>query len=114
MFPYDPALLAAVRTPPQSVADVLRIMQTIEATCIDGDGLKWFNWLYLQVTQAVETRIAAGDSPIPHGSRTSTFNSRVCTSGLLHRRFRINPVPAAGRHCSPAGTAFLSPVSSSP
>lgn len=35
-------------------------MQTIEATCIDGDGLKWFNWLYLQVTQAVETRIAAG------------------------------------------------------
>jgi len=60
MFPYDAALLAAVRTPPQSVADVLRIMQAIEATCADGDGLKWFNWLYLQVTQAVEARINSG------------------------------------------------------
>jgi hypothetical protein len=57
MFPYDPMLLAAVRTPPQSVADVMQTMQVIGATCIDGDGLKWFNWLYLQVTQAVETRI---------------------------------------------------------
>jgi hypothetical protein len=53
MFPYDPALLAAVQTPPQSVPDVVQIMQAIEATCVDGDGLKWFNWLYLQVTHAV-------------------------------------------------------------
>jgi hypothetical protein len=57
MFPYDPMLLAAVRTPPESVADVMRTMQSIDAACIDGDGLKWFNWLYLQVTQAAETRI---------------------------------------------------------
>jgi hypothetical protein len=27
---------------------------------MDGDGLKWFNWLYLQVTQAVEARVASG------------------------------------------------------
>ena len=60
MFPYDSTILAAVSAPVQSVADVLQTMQTIEATCIDGDGLKWFNWLYLQVTQAVEARIAAG------------------------------------------------------
>jgi hypothetical protein len=60
MFPYDPELLAAVRTPPQSVAEVLRTMQVIEATCVDGDGLRWFNWLYSQVTQAVETRIDSG------------------------------------------------------
>jgi Family of unknown function (DUF5995) len=60
MFPYDPQILAAVRTPPQSIADVLRIMQTIEETCSDLDGLKWFNWLYLQVTQAVETRVSTG------------------------------------------------------
>src|SRR5580693_3729348 len=59
MFPYDPALLAAVQTPPQSVPDVVQIMRTIEATCVDGDGLKWFNWLYLQVTEAVEARIVA-------------------------------------------------------
>jgi hypothetical protein len=65
MFPYDPVLTAAVRTFPQSIADVLQTMQTIEATCIDGDGLKWFNWLYLQVTQAVETRVASGGLNAP-------------------------------------------------
>jgi Family of unknown function (DUF5995) len=60
MFPYDSTLLAAVKSPPQSVADVIQIMQTIEDTCIDGDGLKWFNWLYSAVTTAVEARIASG------------------------------------------------------
>jgi hypothetical protein len=60
MFPYDPALTAAVRTPPHTIADVQQTMQTIDAICVDGDGLKWFNWLYLQVTEAVESRIASG------------------------------------------------------
>jgi hypothetical protein len=54
MFPYDPALAAAAATQPQSIADVLQIMNVIETTCADGDGLKWFNWLYLQVTGTVE------------------------------------------------------------
>ncbi len=35
-------------------------MQTIQTTCVDGDGLKWFNWLYLQVTQAVGTQVVSG------------------------------------------------------
>lgn len=60
MFPYDPKLLAAVTDAPQSIADVLRILRSIEDICIDGDGLKWFNWLYLQVTQAVADRVVAG------------------------------------------------------
>jgi hypothetical protein len=59
MFAYDLELLDAVKTAPQTVADVLRLMHRIDTICIDGDGLKWFNWLYLQVTQAVETRIAS-------------------------------------------------------
>ncbi len=59
MFPYDPTLLAAVRTPVQSIPDVLQTMLTIEETCIDGDGLKWFNQLYLEVTKAVESRVAS-------------------------------------------------------
>jgi Family of unknown function (DUF5995) len=59
-FPYDPALITAVQTTPRTVADVLETMQTVDAICVDGDGLKWFNWLYLQVTKAVEVRIAAG------------------------------------------------------
>lgn len=60
MFPYDAALLATVQTAPQSISDVLRSLRTIDTTCIDGDGLKWFNWLYLQVTQAVEERVISG------------------------------------------------------
>jgi hypothetical protein len=59
MFPYDPALLAAVQATPQSINDVLQILHTIDSTCVDADGLKWFNWLYLQVTEAVQTRVAA-------------------------------------------------------
>ena len=60
MFPYDPMLIAAVNTPPQTVADVMQTMTTIDGACVDGDGLKWFNDLYLRVTQAVARRIAAG------------------------------------------------------
>jgi hypothetical protein len=57
MFPYDATLLAAVAAAPQSIADVVSIMESIEAACADTDGLKWFNWLYLQVTLAVEARV---------------------------------------------------------
>ncbi|MGA8043820.1 MAG: DUF5995 family protein [Terracidiphilus sp.] len=60
MFPYDPTLLAAVDASPQSIPDVVQILQAIEATCADGDGLKWFNGLYLQVTQAVQARVNTG------------------------------------------------------
>jgi hypothetical protein len=60
MFPYDPALALAVQATPQSIPGVLQTMKTIDATCGDGDGLKWFNWLYLQVTTAVEARINGG------------------------------------------------------
>jgi hypothetical protein len=59
MFSYDPILAAAVQTTPQSIADVVRILEAIEAACADGDGLKWFNGLYLNVTQAVEARVNA-------------------------------------------------------
>jgi hypothetical protein len=65
MFPYDAAILATVQTVPQSIPDVLATMQTIETTCVDGDGLKWFNWLYLQVTEAVETRVSSGEFSDP-------------------------------------------------
>ncbi|HEX4133865.1 MAG TPA: DUF5995 family protein [Bryobacteraceae bacterium] len=60
MFPYDPQLAAAVRNTPQTIPEVLRVMQAIDAMCANADGLKWFNWLYLEVTQAVENRVSAG------------------------------------------------------
>jgi hypothetical protein len=49
-----------LQAPPQSIADVLATMQSIEALTTDGDGLKWFNWLYFQVTQTVEARVSTG------------------------------------------------------
>jgi hypothetical protein len=45
MFPYDNTLAEAVKTAPDSIADVLTTMQDIDALCVPGDGLKWFNWL---------------------------------------------------------------------
>src|SRR5512133_779262 len=60
MFPYDGALVAAIQSKPRSIADVLAAMDTMEASLQDDDGLKWFHWLYLQVTQAVETRVVSG------------------------------------------------------
>lgn len=60
MFPYDEALLAAVEPPVRTIPDVLATMRAIDSILPDGDGLKWFNWLYLQVTQAVEARVSSG------------------------------------------------------
>lgn len=62
MFAYDAQIAAAVRTPAQTIADVLKMMRTIDGVCAaDADGLKWFNWLYLNVTEAVKARIDAVD-----------------------------------------------------
>jgi hypothetical protein len=60
VFLYDSTILAAVRVKPQNIADVFKIMQSIDATCADADGLKWFNWLYMTVTQAIENKVAGG------------------------------------------------------
>lgn len=60
MFPYDPAILAALQSPPQAISDVVQVLQTIDAACVDKDGLKWFNQLYLAVTEAVENRVNGG------------------------------------------------------
>jgi hypothetical protein len=57
MFPYDATLVAAVAEAPQSIPDVVQILEKIGAICADDDGLKWFNWLYLQVTLAVQTQV---------------------------------------------------------
>jgi hypothetical protein len=60
IFPYDGTILAAVQAEPQNIAGVFKIMQTIDATCVDADGLKWFNWLYMTVTEAIENKVAGG------------------------------------------------------
>ena len=65
MFTYDAQIAAAVRNPAQSIPDVLNTMRTIDRLCPAADGLKWFNWLYLHVTEAVKARIDAGDFSDP-------------------------------------------------
>jgi len=60
VFPYDPAILTAVQKTPQDIAGVFEIMQAIDAACDAADGLKWFNWLYMTVTQAIENKVAGG------------------------------------------------------
>ena len=60
MFPYDATLLAIAQSEPQNIDAVVQALQAIEVACADYDGLKWFNWLYLQVTQAVQQRVAGG------------------------------------------------------
>ena len=57
MFDYDPQLAAATAKSPQSVAEVLQTLQAIDAICVDGDGLKWFNQLYREVTQSVASQV---------------------------------------------------------
>jgi len=60
MFPYDAKLITTAQTLPVSISEVIGRLQEIDALCIDGDGLKWFNRLYLEVTQAVQDRVAGG------------------------------------------------------
>jgi hypothetical protein len=51
----DDALYAIVNgAAPASIADVIAVMQRIYQTLADSDGLKWFNRLYMMVTQEVD------------------------------------------------------------
>jgi hypothetical protein len=45
---------ALAPTPASSIADVIAVMQAIDAVVPAGDGLKWFNSLYLSVTLAIQ------------------------------------------------------------
>src|SRR5436190_11429744 len=60
MSPYDTNLLALARANPETIAEVVDALRAIDDLLPATDGLKWFNWLYLQVTEAVQIRIAAG------------------------------------------------------
>ncbi len=57
MFPYDTQIAVAVASAPHSVDDVIGTLVAIDSICAASDGLKWFNWLYLQVTRAVQQRV---------------------------------------------------------
>jgi len=46
--------------PANSIADVINTLTTIDAALPDTDGLKWFNHLYLRVTQSVDGAVGRG------------------------------------------------------
>ena len=57
----DKALYAIVNgAAPSTIEDVLAVMQQIDQTLDDSDGLKWFNRLYMMVTQEVDLHPPAG------------------------------------------------------
>jgi hypothetical protein len=53
----DGQLLGIVTTPVDSVPEVIALLEAIDETLAEADGLKWFNWLYLNVTRAVNASL---------------------------------------------------------
>lgn len=57
-----PTLATAVApTPVSTIDDAVAVMQAIDQALPQPDGLKWFNFLYLAVTEAVRDAIASGN-----------------------------------------------------
>jgi len=67
MSPADQQLYELVSSsPPETIADAIARMQAIDALLPANDGLKWFNRLYLMVTQQVDLHPPGGawQSPV--------------------------------------------------
>lgn len=61
LLPLDPELSQIVCAPaPANIEDVISKMQEIDTLLPDNDGLKWFNRLYLMVTQGVDQHPPSG------------------------------------------------------
>jgi len=72
LSPTDNTLLGIVESPPpRSIADVLATMSRIDAVLPGHDGIKWFNLLYLNVTQHVQGQ------PPPGGWRSAAWLNRL-------------------------------------
>ena len=70
--PIDAQLLQIVnRSSPASIADVIGVMQTIDGLLPSNDGLKWFNKLYLMVTQEIDSQTP------PDGWEDATWLTRL-------------------------------------
>ena len=55
----DAQLLAIATNPVHSISEVIASLESIDSVLADADGLKWFNWLYLTVTRAVDQSVGA-------------------------------------------------------
>jgi len=79
---------------PTSIADVLVLMQRINSLLPTGDGLKWFNLLYMMVTQKVDS------SPPPGGWKDSAWLTRL---DVVFAQFYFSAI--SNWLTSPAGVA---------
>jgi hypothetical protein len=58
---YDPTIAAiAAAQPLRTIDDVLGVMRSLDRTLAKDDGLRWFNLLYLRVTESVRNDSPAG------------------------------------------------------
>ncbi len=72
LSPIDAQLLQIANgSSPASIADVIAVMQRIDALLPSNDGLKWFNKLYLMVTQEIDSQ------PPPNGWEDATWLTRL-------------------------------------
>jgi hypothetical protein len=70
--PTDARLFQIVNSgAPAAIDDVLAVMQSIDGLLPSSDGLKWFNKLYLMVTQQIDVR------PPPNGWEDATWLTRL-------------------------------------
>ena len=70
---------------PVTIADVVARMQAIDAQLPSNDGIKWFNRLYLMVTQQVDLHPPGGgwkSGRARSGSTASMSCSPACISAL--------------------------------
>jgi hypothetical protein len=56
----DEELLAIAAKPARTIPDVIASLTALDLALPDSDGLKWFNWLYLTVTKAVDLSVGTG------------------------------------------------------
>jgi len=81
--PADEPLYSLVIGPSlATIPDVIARMQAIDALLPVTDGLKWFNRLYLMVTQQVDLCPPAARGRVRFGSTASMSSSPVFISAL--------------------------------
>ncbi|MGH9438606.1 MAG: DUF5995 family protein, partial [Terriglobia bacterium] len=72
--------------PPATISDVLILMRRINDLLPNGDGLKWFNLLYMRVTQQVDS------NPPPGGWEDSAWLTRL---DVVFAQFYFNAISSS-------------------
>jgi hypothetical protein len=86
------------RCPAASIADAMEVMTAIDALLPDGDGVKWFNRLYLEVTRSVRDSVA--------GAITFADPSFMSNLDVIFANLYFDAAAAADRDPSAAPPAW--------